>query len=230
MPVKDQVKLLESLSDSFVPLLDQKLLQDEYVALDLSVSNEELLRVDVSSSTALGAYVDIKLKQAKGLVGYGGYNERRNIYSRSVYFNQDNAINQRNIHLGIDLWCAAGTPVLAAHQGKIHSFKDNLNYGDYGPCIILEHQVEEYHFYTLYGHLSKASLESIHEDEPIEKGQRIGDLGTAMENGDYAPHLHFQVIMDMEGFRGDYPGVCNLMTLPHYLNNCPDPNSLLKIE
>jgi len=49
-------------------------------------------------------------------------------------------------------------------------------------------------------------------------------------NGDYAPHLHFQIIIDMEEKTGDYPGVCSENKLEFYKNNCPNPNLLLKIN
>jgi hypothetical protein len=55
-------------------------------------------------------------------------------------------------------------------------------------------------------------------------------LGLPPINGDYAPHLHFQIIIDMENKKGDYPGVCSSKTLAFYLQNCPDPNLLLKIN
>ena len=63
----------------------------------------------------------------------------------------------------------------------------------------------------------------------VKKGQQIASLGLPEINGDYAPHLHFQIIIDMENKVGDYPGVCNQNRLAFYLENCPDPNLLLKI-
>lgn len=102
--------------------------------------------------------------------------------------------------------------------------------GDYGPTIILEHQIENITFHTLYGHLSLDSLKDKKVGNFVQKGQQIATLGLPLINGDYAPHLHFQIIMDMENKIGDYPGVCNSNTLAFYLQNCPDPNLLLKIK
>jgi murein DD-endopeptidase MepM/ murein hydrolase activator NlpD len=65
---------------------------------------------------------------------------------------------ERNIHIGLDLWIKAGTPILAALEGTLHSFNFNAGFGDYGPTIILEHKVENQTF-ILYGHLSLDSLE-----------------------------------------------------------------------
>jgi len=50
-------------------------------------------------------------------------------------------------------------------------------------------------------------------------------LGKPDENGGWPPHLHFQLIRDMQGFVGDYPGVCAKQDLTFYANNCPDPSA-----
>jgi murein DD-endopeptidase MepM/ murein hydrolase activator NlpD len=131
--------------------------------------------------------------------------------------------------LGIDLWCAAETPVLAVFKGVVHSFKDNTNFGDYGPTIILKHCIDNVEFYTLYGHLSKSSIKTLCKNTQVSKGQVIGCLGDSKVNGDYAPHLHFQIIKDIEGFEGDYPGVSSQNNLAYYSDNCPDPNLILKL-
>ena len=134
------------------------------------------------------------------------------------------------MHIGLDLWIKAGTPILAALDGKVHSFKYNDGFGDYGPTIILEHEIENHVFYTLYGHLSLESLVGLKTNAFYKKGDIIGTLGSAQVNGDYSPHLHFQVINDIATNQGDFPGVCSKKDLPFYLENCPDPNLLLKIK
>jgi murein DD-endopeptidase MepM/ murein hydrolase activator NlpD len=154
--------------------------------------------------------------------------EKRNLYADKKGFNS-NKETQRNIHLGVDYWCAAGTKVLTPIQGKVHSFKDNAIVGDYGPTIILEHNLAGERFYTLYGHLSRASLDSLYIGKTFTAGTVLGYLGTADINVNYAPHLHFQVIRDVQGNIGDYPGVCSQDNLAFYQENCPDPNLLLKI-
>jgi peptidoglycan LD-endopeptidase LytH len=55
-------------------------------------------------------------------------------------------------------------------------------------------------------------------------------LGGADENVGWPPHLHLQIIRDLEGRRGDYPGVCRVSEAPQWLARCPDPNLLLRIE
>lgn len=209
-------------------VLDASFFSTDYVSLDLSETNKELELIDVSSSIKLGLYIDKHIKKHKALVAFGGYNEIRTIYNRSHYFNLESN-NERNIHIGIDLWCNPNTPVFAPLEATVHSFKNNTNFGDYGPTIILKHEIDATVFYTLYGHLSLESLENLKVNQIFKQGEQIATLGDASVNGDYPPHLHLQIIKDIQDFKGDYPGVCNKKDLDFYLNNCPDPNLLLKL-
>jgi murein DD-endopeptidase MepM/ murein hydrolase activator NlpD len=74
------------------------------------------------------------------------------------------------------------------------------------------------------------SLDGKSEGQIVTKGAVLGQLGAPPVNGDYAPHLHFQVIGDLQGKKGDYPGVSSKNDLSFYKENCPDPNLLLKIR
>ena len=195
---------------------------DSYVPLDLSYDNPDLEEVDVGSSEELGNYIFGKIGKA---VGYGGYLERRKIYQRSDYFQTG---DERNIHIGIDLWAPAETQVLVPYDGVIHSFANNRNHGDYGPTIILQHEFEGNIFHTLYGHLSLSSIEGIATGNVVQQGDVLALLGDSNVNGDYAPHLHFQIILDIQGYLGDYPGVCSEKEVGFYRKNCPDPGLILQ--
>lgn len=221
--------LLAQLTDDFTPVVAPKIVKESYLPLDLSSENKSLKEVDITSSKAMEQYIIRLLKESNAAVAYGGYLEKRAIYERSLHFNKQDPNTARNIHLGIDLWMDSGTDVLAVFDGTIHSFQDNTNFGDYGPTIILEHLPENHTFYTLYGHLSRESLAGLKVGGTVRKGQVIAQLGSAVVNGDYAPHLHFQIIKDLQGKKGDYPGVCSKVDLQFFSENCPDPNLLLKI-
>lgn len=220
-------KILKQIESHSV--LDPELVKEDYVSLDLSVNNEALNGIDTSSSEDLETYIWNHIEKHQAKVAFGGYLEKRNIYERSDYFNSSDQEIKRNIHLGLDLWIKAGSPIYAPLEGIIHSFKNNTNFGDYGLTIILEHTVDGTKFYTLYGHLGLNSLSDKSIGSSIKKGERIAALGTSQENGDYAPHLHFQIIKNLQGYEGDYPGVCNAEELDFYKRNCPNPNVLLKI-
>jgi murein DD-endopeptidase MepM/ murein hydrolase activator NlpD len=204
--------------------------QEDYMPLDLSCHNLDLTTFDITNAKAFETYVNLGMQQAGKKVAYGGYNETRDIYSRSAHFFKENKLEERNIHLGIDFWCDVNTPVLAALDGIIHSFKNNTEFGDYGPTLILEHCIDDLVFYALYGHLSLVSIKGLKVGDKVCKGNVIGYLGDASVNGDYAPHLHYQLINDMEDNFGDFRGVTSLNDLAKDLANCPDPNLLLKIH
>ena len=195
----------------------------DYIPIDLSVTNAELQDADI------GEYILNHISKNRGRAAIGGYNEQRNLYRDSELFVDEIAQNERDIHLGIDIWIEAGTPVLAALDGIIHSFNYNPGKGNYGPTIILEHEILGDRCYTLYGHLSAESLDDIELGDKIKAQSQIGTLGSEMENGGYLPHLHFQIIKDLQDNFGDFPGVCSKQDQSFYLENCPDPNLLLKL-
>jgi len=220
---------LQSISTKPLYVIDKEIPLGQYVPISISAENTDLKTFDVSSSNAWEEYLTKYLQNKQARVAYGGYFETRDIYKRSGHFNASQA-TERNIHLGIDLWCNVGTKVLSVLEGEIHSFKNNTNFGDYGPTIIIKHHFEEFVFYSLYGHLSVDSIENISVGQKVNRGEIIGALGESKVNGDYAPHLHFQLIIDIEDYFGDYPGVCAQKDVAFYKQNCPDPNLLLKLR
>lgn len=229
MSKKEFILILNEISKEPIPVIDSNISIENYIPIVISKENKDLTKFNISSSKEWEEYINSLLNENNGKVAFGGYLEKRNIYDRSDYFKNQTKENQRNIHLGIDLWCKEETKVLAVLDGEIHSFKNNNNYGDYGPTIILKHQIKNQVFYSLYGHLSKSSIEKIKIGDKVSKGTVIGYLGDSSINGDYAPHLHFQIIRDLEENFGDYPGVTSKEKLDFYKNNCPNPNLLLKL-
>jgi len=223
--------ILKSIDTKNVFVIDKTFSKSDYTEIDLSASNHKLNEINVNAPKEMEDYISGFIKARNAKVAIGGYLETRNLYKRSKYFNKQTDPNdERNIHLGVDIWAKSGTKVLAALDGEIHSFKNNTNYGDYGPCIILKHSVEETVFYTLYGHLSLTSIQNIQTGHIVKQGDKIAQLGDSSINGDYAPHLHFQIIKDMQGNFGDYPGVSSLNQLNLYKENCPNPMKLLGIK
>lgn len=215
--------------------------KDSYVILDFSATNPDLATecrpsLDLTDTAAFTQYVFDKLRAAGAKVGVGGYNEHRIIYRRSQHFNASEKEppydGPREIHLGIDFWADAGTPVFAPFDGIVHSFQDNASFGDYGPTIILEHQSgtdADQPRYSLYGHLTRQSLGGLYEGKEIKAGKKLAEIGPYPENGDWPPHLHFQLMTDMLGLKGDFPGVCSLADRAKFLAICPNPNRLLGI-
>jgi murein DD-endopeptidase MepM/ murein hydrolase activator NlpD len=200
----------------------------DFVWIDLSIENPLLDEIDTNNSEIFSEYVNQYLSSHNKNVAVGGYNESRNIYKRSKNF-KSSETEERFIHLGVDLWTKANTPIFAPLDGKIHSFKNNVGLGNYGPTIILEHNLKGNIFHTLYGHLSEASLDDLEVGKTFYSGESFAEIGNYPINGDYPPHLHFQVIVDMKGMQGDFPGVTSFTNQKADLENCLDPNLILKL-
>lgn len=203
-------------------------LQDKKIYhLDLSVDNKELNNIDLFSVNELQKYIDQKLLENNSDVALGGYAEDRMVYRKSALFGEGD--NTRSIHLSIDIWLAAKTKILAPLDSVVHSFKHNDNYGDYGPTIILEHQLEGLVFYSLYGHLSLESIDHLTIGQRIKGGECFASLGNPGENGNWPPHLHFQLITTMGEYMGDFPGVSSKQNKNEMLNICLNPNLILNV-
>ncbi len=221
-------KHLENYSQGSIALLDDTIPFSKYTPLDLSGTNNELSEYNMGNPYSCQEYINEVLKRTSAEVAYGGYLEKRSLYAKEGNF-IGSGKTPRNIHMGMDFWAPSGTKVLTPIDGEVHSFKNNTTKGDYGPTIILKHQLAQITFYTLYGHLSLESISELYVGKKFKSGMQLATLGTPAINVNYAPHLHFQIIKDIQEYYGDYPGVCSADTLEFYFANCPDPNLLLKI-
>lgn len=208
------------------PLMGEKLHPGNTMTMDFSPANTALQSVDFSDTADFDRYVFGELEAFGKKFGIGGYLEHRAIYSRSGMFATEQE-DFRNIHLGVDVWTSSGQPVYAPLEGKIYAFQNNAGFGDYGPTIILEHLLEGIPLYSLYGHLALKDLEGLEVGMPIAGGQMFCHVGPFPENGDWPPHLHFQLMWDLLGNSGDFPGVCASGELDKYKAICPDPQLLL---
>ena len=90
----------------------------------------------------------------------------------------------------------------------MYCLANNTAHKDYGPLIILQHAAGNgLVFYTLYGHLSEDSLNRLVPGKAVARGECIASVGAAPTNGDWPPHLHFQLIVDLLDSERDFPGV-----------------------
>jgi peptidoglycan LD-endopeptidase LytH len=209
----------------FHPVVKFDATKEKLFHFDFTDNNKVLGASEIADTTLFTEYIDRTLKLNNASFGIGGYKENRKLYRRSELFAGEEA---RSLHLGVDIWGPAGTPVYAALGGMVHSFAYNDNFGDYGATIILLHQLETIAFHTLYGHLSLADIATLKEGAYINRGQVIGHFGQPAENGNWPPHLHFQIIHELY-VEGDYPGVCKLSESEAYVKNCPDADLILNM-
>ncbi|WP_215225600.1 peptidoglycan DD-metalloendopeptidase family protein [Echinicola shivajiensis] len=219
--------IIKILSDStHFPIMGLKLTAGNSLKLDFTAGNKDLKNLNLKDTVEFSNYVFGKLNAEGKDFGFGGYMEPRAIYQRSEVFGRSEE-EFRNVHLGIDIWAKEGQPVYAPLDGQIHSFQDNGAFGNYGPAIILEHKIHGEAFYTLYGHLKRSDLVGLEKGQRVSAGEVFCHIGPYPENGDWPPHLHFQLILDLEGNEGDYPGVCAPKDMGKYQINCPNPEIML---
>ncbi|PSU26457.1 peptidase M23 [Photobacterium phosphoreum] len=191
--------------------------------VDLSPSSDLWRNVTTNHS-----FADEIVRQAEAIdavIVIGRYAEQRLIYQDKANFSDS---KNRTVHMGIDLGVAALTPVFAPIEGTVHSIANHQGDGDYGPTIILRHQLEGMTFFTLYGHLHQAAHTMLNVGDMISEGEQFTAIGTTAENGGWAPHLHLQIIENMGSKTNDYIGVVDPAELVFYRNNCPNPNLILK--
>ncbi len=231
MNTRKLIELLEKYKETFhrvVPFNQEK---DLLLKMDFTASNTALTKNILEDTARFASYVNTQLENAGARYGIGGYGEHRTVYSISKVFDGANENEEpRRLHLGTDIWGAAGTSVMAPLDGLVHSFAFNNQFGDYGATIILFHSLGGMNFYTLYGHLSLASIQNIKEGDKIEKGETFTSFGIASENGSWPAHLHFQIIENIEDWKGDYPGVCKFSEKEKWMANGPDPDLLLQLN
>lgn len=217
---------------SAAPVLPVDTREGNCLVLDLGVGST-FLGADPSGFTEIHMTpkIEAAMCDASARFAVGRYNEARAVYNSPLFVSSSNPIDERRtIHLGIDLFAAAGTPVSAPFDGTIQAFADNNAPLDYGPVIVLRHEAGEgTEFFTLYGHLSDGSLSSLRVGDRVARGQAFAHLGTAAENGGWTPHLHFQIILDLLDLSTDFPGVAFASQREVFTSLSPDPNILLGI-
>ena len=224
---------LRGQAEKLAPVLDHDLRGGPVRVLDLSIGSQlltsKLLRQDDTAAFTAAIWAD--MQRAGAAVGVGRYDEARAIYTSPAFATDPSPTGERRtVHLGIDLFAPPDAPVYAPLDGVVHAFHDNRARLDYGPVILLRHTTDEgTPFYTLYGHLSRASLDGLAVGQPVKAGERVGWVGAPPSNGDWPPHLHLQIITDLLDRDCDFPGVAPASQRPLWLGLSPDANLLLGI-
>ncbi len=199
--------------------------------LDLSVGSPLLTGRDTDDTAAFAGRISDALEEAGASVGVGRYDEPRGFYLTEAFDTPGGEMpERRTVHLGVDLFVPAGAEVRAPLPATVHSVRDNAARLDYGPTVILEHRGPDGPFWTLYGHLERASVLGLHPGASLRAGEGFARVGPAPENGDWPEHLHFQIIADLLDRDGEFPGVAAPRERAVWRSLCPDPNLLLRLS
>jgi 4-aminobutyrate aminotransferase-like enzyme/Ser/Thr protein kinase RdoA (MazF antagonist) len=209
------------------------LIFDEVLCLDLGVSSRWLGNASEYNDIDYLSYKFNTLQKEKpNSLLIGAYDEVRPSYNTDTYKKEGNiGPEYRTIHLGVDFFIPTETPIHSFYDGKVVNSYRNNNDKDYGNVLTLQHLTDNGDsFYTLYGHLSKKSLDILNVGDSIKKGDLIAYIGKTEENGNWTPHLHFQTMLDLLGNKNDFPGVGFPKQKEVLHSVCPNPNLLFKAK
>ena len=214
---------------SFHGLLGEALNPEKTAVLDLSAGSFLSAKTDGVSLEKQQNILDEYLRENNVEIGVGKYTEARSFYAAKEFLNNSiDGQEKRTIHLGIDVFAPSGASIFAPIDGVVHQLQDNQSPLDYGPTVILKHQPENGpEFFTLYGHLGRECLQQLQIGQVIKGGMPLAKIGNSNENGGWLPHVHFQLILDLFGFDGNYPGVALPSVKNVWSSICPGPGLML---
>lgn len=217
---------------TFAPIMRPDMRTKDPLILDLSVGSPLVEPLDQQPDPEQASRAWFRrIRRAGAEIGIGRYNEPRIVYTSKNYLSPNNEFDEtRTIHLGIDLFKEAGTPIYAPAAGRVHSMFFRREPMDFGGLVLLEHVAEQERYYTLYGHLSEHSIHRLQPGQKIARGEEFAYLGIPEENGGWIPHLHFQVIADLLDQSGTYWGIAPASQRDVWQSICPDPNLILGIR
>lgn len=229
MPVQKQhfidINELIDAKENIAPLVPIEILKSPYYRFDLSRHNPHVAHIDMAKPETLRTYIEETLTAHRCGWGFGGWGEDRAFYQTHPFFKDKPG--DHSIHLGMDIWLPADTPIYSPFTGTVHAFKDNSLEHTYGPSIITEHQIGGVPFYIMFSHLSPYALDGINEGRLLRSGDQVATVGSEEDNAEIPPHFHIQLITDLAGHRADFPEVARLSEKNKYLNICHNPESLL---
>ncbi len=223
-------------------LLERTWVPSEIAIIDWSIdsdlwSGDPRMVVDELQSS-----VDQVLHREQASLGTGGYGEPRPVYAGDQFIVDGQPFgNRRTIHLGLDLFAEAGTWIHAPLAGRVYRVAEIDAPFDYGGVVMLVHTLdsadtnleidnkESLQFYTVYGHLSRASVRQLMIGQSIASGEAFVQLGTADENGGWPPHLHLQLLVSDLGLGVDFPGVATADEWEFWRQISRDPNEIAQL-
>lgn len=217
--------LLESVNPE--PVMECLGTRHRVIELDFSVRATRQGSLDLAEAGASDSINRI-LAEYGADAALGRYAEDRGCYSSPQFKSGGQA---RSTHLGVDVFVPAGTRVHAPFDAVVEAVALNDEHLDYGPTVILRHDLPgaPRSFFTLYGHLSMSTLESLSPGRQFNAGEAFAQIGDEQENGHWPPHLHVQVILDLLGETKNFVGVCVPAELPFWRQMCPNPGRILRL-
>ncbi|MBD3664097.1 aminotransferase class III-fold pyridoxal phosphate-dependent enzyme [Sulfitobacter sp. TSTF-M16] len=219
---------LETARGGFAPILGVDISDAPLRALSVEAS---ACPQDPFDMTAAEAALLGEESGAAEEIWLGYYLEPRLIYTAPAFrLGPWKASNRRTVHLAVDVFAPAGTALHAPLDGEIAAIENRTGNLDYGGVIVLRHVTPDGDaFHTLYGHLDPACLDTLKPGDKVKRGAVFCHLGDRHQNGGWAPHLHLQLALTIDGIGDDWPGVCDPDDIALWEAVCPNPAALLNL-
>lgn len=212
----------------FGPVVQATLGRAHVAILDASLTSGYLEHPSRDSGENLTHWWRTQLARVAPLIGIGRYAEDRGIYD---HHSTPRPENPRKIHHAIDIFLPAASMVLCPFPGIVEDLGIDTERHGFGGIVVLRHQTDEgLPFWTFYGHLEHKTVTSLQPGQEIGQGTVIGLLGSEAENGGWPPHLHFQLMTHLMGWRAlEIIGISWENQWALWREICPNPNIILGI-
>ena len=211
---------LERHADDFAPILKRD--KSRTTRIDLSVTSPHAAHLATLDGPDFDLWCEEQIADADFAIG--AYGEERGIYKGEAFAQAE---GRRSTHIGIDFFAPAGEPVHAPLAGRVAFLHDDAVPYGFGPTVLLQHEADGVTFWTLYGHLSRDGFARLRLGQSIAKGQEFAAFGAGHENGNWPPHLHFQIVTDHLGLGGRMHGVGVGRDWQIWRDIAPDPSVIL---
>lgn len=218
---------LERNAHAFSPVVRPAVAKPTVLALDLTAHGPDAQAWATLDAAGAEALVDQRVAENGADFAIGLYGEDRVIYKGDA-FETASPGARRTVHIGVDIFAPAHEPVHAPFSGKVAFIYDDAVPFGFGPTVLLEHATDEGDvFWTLYGHLSRESVARLSIGQTIGVGEAFCAFGAASENGNWSPHLHFQIVTDHLGLEARMHGVGVRRHWQVWRAVSPDPSVIL---
>lgn len=219
-PTENLTDILKRHQSEFLPLLAPEWCNKKMLELDLSPDNPDTKGIDFSDPVTFQNWTNQQLKKHNAEIAIGRYLEERVVYTHGQY-------GDRCVHVGLDIGLPAKTALYAPLDATVEGYADYNQPGDYGPTLLLKHELDGVVFYSLYGHLSRDSYDLYQEGKHFKAGDLIGYIGDTHENGGWPTHVHVQIMKNKVGSGSTYQGVVSIAVKPLEKDSHYDPNKLI---
>ena len=212
------VEWLQARGGEFAPVTGTPSAAAGATVFDLSVGSPLIPDPDVLRDPR--AFTELlfgEMRRSGSAVGVGRYGEARLVPP------------DRTVHLGLDLFLEAGTPIFAPLDGTVRDVCPGDDSSDHGPAVILEHRVDgrRLTFHTLYGAFERLLSRRAGRGPAVPQGRAAGGRRRFSRERRPAAPPSFPDHPRHAGTKGGFPRLVLPGRKEVSLGFCPDPELVL---